>query len=110
MLRSERRTTREDGAALTQLFPGKTLIFGDMAPGGPFRMRLDHDGSAVLLKGPEDTPFDSGTWSIDDNKFCRDWQKTRPYYACLAVVSDKARVEFFDSNGLMVIDAHVIEE
>jgi hypothetical protein len=74
------RGTREDGAALTQLFPGKTLFFGDTATGGPFRMRLDHDGSAVLLKGPEDMPSDSGTWSIDDNKFCRDWQKTSQKY------------------------------
>jgi len=104
------RGTREDGAALNQLFPGKTLIFGNTTAGGSFRMRLDRDGGAALLKGPDETPSDSGTWSIDDNKFCRDWQKTRPYYACLAVVRDKARVEFFDSNGLMVIDARLGEE
>jgi CubicO group peptidase (beta-lactamase class C family) len=102
--------TREDGAAMAQLFAGASLIFGDTTMDGPFRIRLDHDGGAVLLKGPEETPSDTGSWSIDGNKFCRDWQKTKPYHACFAVVRDMARVGLFDSNGLMVIEARLVAQ
>jgi hypothetical protein len=93
---------------MEQLFAGATLIFGDAAMGGPFRIRLGRDGGAFLLKGPEEMPSDTGSWNIDGNKFCRDWQKTKPYHACFAVVHDMARVGLFDSDGLMVIDARLI--
>jgi hypothetical protein len=101
---------REDGAGLAQLLPGKTLIFGEAATEGPFRVRLNSDGSAVALKGPEATVNDSGSWNISGDKLCREWQKIRPVHACFAVVRDGERAEFFDRHGLTVINARLADE
>lgn len=103
--------THADGAALYPLLSGKTLTFGDAANGGPFRMRLDRDGSAALFKGASAAAADdTGTWNISGDKFCRDWQKIKPRHACFAAVQDGTEVQFFDRNGLMVIDSHVNKE
>jgi CubicO group peptidase (beta-lactamase class C family) len=103
------RGTREDGAALARLLPGKTLLFGETATGGPYRMRLDRDGGAVLFKGREPTLGDSGSWNISGDRLCRQWQKIRPLHACFLVVRDGERVALFDRRGLMVIDARIVE-
>jgi CubicO group peptidase (beta-lactamase class C family) len=100
----------EDGAALGRLLSGTTLIFGSTADGGPFRVRLDRDGSAALFKSSTAIAYDTGTWNISGDKFCRDWQKIRPRHACFAAVQDGAEVQFFDRNGLMVIDARATKE
>jgi CubicO group peptidase (beta-lactamase class C family) len=99
--------TREDGDALNRLLSGKTLVFGSTEAGSPFRLRLDSDGSVARFKGASTTAEDTGTWNITGDQFCRDWQKTTPLHACFAVVQDGAKVEFFDHNGLMVLDAQV---
>lgn len=99
----------EDGAALSSLLSGKTLVYGDAAIGGPFRLRLDREGAMTLFKGENTVAFDTGTWEVADNKFCRNWIRTSPQHACLAVTWDGAAVQFFDPNGLMFLNARLME-
>jgi CubicO group peptidase (beta-lactamase class C family) len=101
--------TPQDAAALSHLLPGKTLLFGDAALGGPFRMRIGSDGTTALFKGESTVAYDTGTWTIAENKLCRDWQKITPHHACFTTIHDGATVRFFDRNGLMVLEAQVTE-
>lgn len=72
-----RGTHLVEGAALNQLLPGKTLIVGEQAIEGPYRIRLNADGTAAAMKGREPVQYDSGTWSVEGDRFCRQWGKTR---------------------------------
>jgi hypothetical protein len=99
----------EDDAALAQLLSGKTLVNGDVAVGGPFRVSLGHDGTMAVFKGEGTVAYDTGTWHVIDNKYCRDWQKVRPHHDCFTAARDGAAVQLFDHNGLMIIDAGLTE-
>jgi CubicO group peptidase (beta-lactamase class C family) len=101
---------RADGDTLSRMLAGKTLLYGDAAPGGPYRVRLNTDGTAAALRGSEPTEFDTGTWSIREDKFCREWKKTEPRQMCMAAVSAGSTIQLFDSMGLMWIEAHVVDE
>ena len=39
------------GETLLRILPGKTLVYGETASQGPYRIRLNADGSAVVLRG-----------------------------------------------------------
>jgi CubicO group peptidase (beta-lactamase class C family) len=95
------------GDVLKQLLSGKTLRFGDNAEGGPFRIRLAEDGAAAALKGNEPAQFDTGTWRVEEDRLCRDWQKTTPLHACWSTVVEGSHIAFFDRGGLMVIAARI---
>ena len=101
---------RADGDALSRMLTGKTLLYGDVAPGGPYRVRLNADGTAAALRGKEPAEFDTGTWRIHENKFCREWKKTEPRQMCMAAVSAGSKIQIFDSMGLMFIEARIIAE
>jgi hypothetical protein len=104
------RGTHLDGAALRQLLPGKTLIVGAAVSAGPYRIRLDADGTATAFRGREPVQYDSGSWLIQGDRFCRDWQKTTPPHLCLTVVADVERIDFFTDNGLMFFRARVSDD
>jgi hypothetical protein len=53
-----------DGDGLSRMLTGKTLLHGDAVPGGPYRVRLNADGTAAVLRGKERTEFDTGTWNV----------------------------------------------
>ena len=98
---------RLGGDALKELVAGKILRFGDNATEGPYRIRLNTDGSAAALRGIAPVQFDTGTWHVEDDQLCREWKKTMPLHACWTVVTADSHAAFFDSNGLMVIDARL---
>jgi CubicO group peptidase (beta-lactamase class C family) len=99
--------TRLNEDALRQFLPGKTLFYGETANEGPYRIRLNADGTATALKGREPVQYDSGSWRVEGDRFCRQWEKTRPLRLCLKVVADGGHVELFDDNGLMFINARL---
>ena len=99
---------RLSGDPLTQLLAGKILRYGDDTAGGPYRIRLNTDGSAAALGGVEPVQFDAGTWHVEEDRLCRDWNKTMPLHACRRVVTADSRIELFDPDGLMVIDAQLV--
>ncbi|MBV9965495.1 MAG: serine hydrolase [Alphaproteobacteria bacterium] len=101
------RGDRLAGDALKQVLSGKTLRFGDGIENGPIRIRLSEDGGAAALRGAEPAQFDTGTWHVEDDRLCRDWQKTQPLHACWTAVVDGAQIDLFDRNGLMVIAARI---
>jgi hypothetical protein len=92
------------------MLPGKTLLYGDAAMHGPYRIRLNRDGSAVVLRGREPTELDAGFWQVQGDQFCRDWNKIEPRHMCFAVVVDGSNIQLFDDKGLMWIDARVVDD
>ena len=98
-----------DGAALSRLLPAKTLLYGEHAVGGPYRLRVNLDGSVALLRGPEEAEFDTGLWSIRGDQFCREWKKIEPRRMCLTAAGDGSNIQLFDRLGLMLIDARLID-
>jgi CubicO group peptidase (beta-lactamase class C family) len=101
---------RAAGEALSQMLAGKTLLYNDAAMHGPYRIRLNADGSAAVLRGSEPTELDKGSWSIRENQFCREWKKLEPRQLCFVVASDGSRVQLFDRMGLMYIDARLVDQ
>ena len=97
------------GEALQQLVSGKTLLYGDTALKGPFRLRLDKDGTSAFLRGREASEFDTGSWSVRGDQLCREWRKLKPPSTCYSVVGEGSRVRLFDAKGLLVIDASLVE-
>jgi CubicO group peptidase (beta-lactamase class C family) len=104
------RYSRANGETLSRILPGKTLLFGDAAMHGPYRIRLNPDGSAVVLRGREPTELDTGFWQVQGDQFCRKWNKIEPHHMCFAVVSDGSNIQLFDDKGLMLIDARVVDD
>jgi len=98
------------GEALTQALTGKTLLYGDDTTGGPYRFRINTDGSTALLLGHESTEFDTGTWSIRDGKFCREWKKIEPRQMCVSATINGSTIQLFDPIGLMLIEGRLAEE
>jgi hypothetical protein len=86
------------------------LLYGDAAMRGPYRIRLNRDGSAVVLRGREPTELDTGSWRVQGDQFCRDWNKTEPRHMCSAAVVDSSNVQLFDCKGLMWIEARVVDD
>ena len=93
---------------LLRILPGKTLIYGEPASQGPYRLRLNADGSAVVLQGRELTELDTGSWSVREGQLCRAWKKLGSQ--CSAVVSDGSKVQLFDRTGLMSIDGRIADD
>jgi CubicO group peptidase (beta-lactamase class C family) len=101
---------RLDSAALARILTGKTLIYGDRATGGPYRILLNTAGSAALLGRDSRAKLDEGSWSIREDRFCRDWKRTMPRQMCFMAVGDASHVALFDRTGLMVIDAVIADD
>lgn len=98
------------GDALSRMLTGKTLLYGNAAMHGPYRIRLNTDGSAAVLRGNEPIELDTGSWSIREDRLCRDWKKIEPRQLCLATASDGSRIQLFDQLGLMFIDARIVDQ
>jgi len=101
---------RASGDVLSRMLMGKTLLYGEATTTGPYRIRLNLDGSAEFLRGRERVEADTGTWSIREDQFCREWKKLEPRQRCLAAVSIGSKIQLFDPMGLMLIEARVVEE
>jgi len=99
-----------NGEALSRILSGKILLYGHGAMRGPYRMRLNADGSARLLEGPDKAELDSGVWSLQGDRLCRDWKKIQPRHMCFAAVSDGSELKLFDRRGLMYIDARIVDD
>ena len=49
---------------------------------GPYRLRLDIDGAVTLSAGDENHLLDTGTWHIEGDRICRDFEKIEPRQGC----------------------------
>jgi CubicO group peptidase (beta-lactamase class C family) len=101
---------RANGEMLSRILPGKTLLYGETAPEGPYRIRLDTDGSAVVVRRPERVQFDTGSWSVNEDQFCREWKTIEPRRMCFAAVTDGSKIQLFDHMGLMFMDARIVDD
>ena len=84
------------------------MIYGETASQGPYRIRLNADGSAVVLRGRELTELDTGTWRVREGQLCRAWKKLGSQ--CSAVVSDGSKIQLFDRAGMMSIDGRFADD
>jgi CubicO group peptidase (beta-lactamase class C family) len=101
---------RASSDMLSRMLTGKTLLYGEAATTGPYRIRLSVDGTATFLRGREPVEVDTGTWSIRADQLCREWTKLEPRQRCLAAASAGSRIQLFDHMGLMLIEARVVDE
>jgi CubicO group peptidase (beta-lactamase class C family) len=101
---------RVNGEMLSRILPGKTLHYGETAREGPYRIRLNTDGNAVVFRRPEQVQLDTGSWSVNEDQFCREWKMIEPRRMCFAVASDGSKIQLFDDMGLMFIDAHIVDD
>ena len=101
------RLPRVGGEMISKLLAGKTLLYGEKAAQGPRRIRLGADGAFTAVRGADAVELDTGTWSVRDDRFCRELKKLEPRRLCLTVVSDGTRVQLFDPRGLMFINARI---
>ncbi len=101
---------RAPGDALSRMLAGKTLLYGETARPGPYRIRLNTDGSAAVWRGNEPTELDTGSWSGREDQLCREWKKIEPRQLCFAAASDGSRIQLFDKLGLMLIDARMVDQ
>jgi hypothetical protein len=92
---------------LKELITGKTLRHGVGTVTGPYRIKLDVDGDATVLRGLDRVQFDAGTWRVDGDRLCRDWHKTEPLHTCWSAIGKDDHISLFGGDGLMVIDAHL---
>jgi len=101
---------RASGEVLSRILTGKTVVHGDAAVSGPYRLRLNVDGSLVLLRGRLLVVVDTGTWSIREDQFCREWKKLEPRRMCAAAVITGSKIQLFDRMGLMFVEGRVVDE
>ena len=99
---------RANDETLLRILPGKTLLYGETANQGPYRMRLNSDGSAAILRGGELTEVDTGSWRVDGGQLCRTWKKSGSQ--CSAAVREGSTIQLFDRAGMMLIDARIVED
>ena len=93
---------------LLRILPGKTLLYGETAGQGPYRIRLNADGSAVVLRGRELTELDTGSWRVARASFAVPGRRAGP--SAPPLVSEGSKVQLFDRAGMMSIDARIVED
>jgi CubicO group peptidase (beta-lactamase class C family) len=98
------------GEQLKRLLAGASLRYTGYASDGAQEMRVRADGRMTYHRGPELAEFDAGTWSVEDDRFCRERRRPRPAKSCSSVVADGAWLRLFDANGLMELTASVTRE
>lgn len=104
------RTTILAGGALRSALSGTTLRFADEAVDGPYRLRLDADGRALLHKGPERRLAKSGKWWIEGESLCRGWEKSLPRYDSFPVGIDGDTVSLYQNHDTMYLQAVIERE
>ena len=96
----------ETKASLT----GATLRYAESAPGGPYVMRLNTDGSASLDKGhPTRRVFD-GKWWIEGDKLCRGWNKFHPNYDAWPVAITGSTVTLYGDDDTIFLQARLVRD
>ncbi len=97
--------TRLSGERLKEIISGTTLTYYESLRDGPYLMRLQADGTASYRKGRDAVEYDTGSWTVDRDRLCRERVKTAPHKTCFTLVLEGSRIQLFDANGLMEISA-----
>ena len=102
--------TRLSGEHLKEIMSGTTLTYYESLRDGPYLMRLQADGTASYRKGRDAVEYDTGSWTVDGDRLCREHAKTPPHKTCVTAVLEGSRIQLFDANGLMEISAQIIRD
>ncbi len=92
------------GEALKTALAGANLSLGEVLEGGPYTWQLGADGVLTVLAGAERRQSYTGTWHIDNDRYCRTLKLPNASEACFSVVANKSRLQFYDADGLMRFD------
>jgi CubicO group peptidase (beta-lactamase class C family) len=98
------------GEAVKASVSGKTLRHADMAPDGPYFMRLNSDGTASLQKGLARKQAYLGKWWVDGAKLCRGWDQFHPRFDCWPVAISGATVSLYGEHDTMFIQGSLENE
>jgi len=98
------------GEELRRMLAGATLRYTGYARDGSVELRLRADGRSTYFSGLDRSGSDSGTWTVEGDRFCRERRKPRPAKRCSSVVADGPWLRLFDANGLMELSASVTRE
>jgi CubicO group peptidase (beta-lactamase class C family) len=96
---------RLNGEPLKTALTGASLVIGETMTGGPYVWQLRSDGTISVLAGAERQQRFNGTWRIDGDRYCRTLNQANAQEACFHVLAKDARLQFFDADGLMQVDA-----
>jgi hypothetical protein len=102
--------TRLSGEHLKEIISGTTLTYYESLRDGPYLMRLQVDGTVSYRKGRDAVEYDTGSWTVDGDRLCREHTKTPPHKTCVTAVLEGSRIQLFDANGLMEISAQIVRD
>ena len=91
------------GEAVEASLSGKTLRYADVAPDGPYFMRLNSDGTASLQKGTGRKQAYSGKWWVDGAKLCRGWDQFQPRFECWPAAISGSTVSLYGEHDTMFV-------
>jgi CubicO group peptidase (beta-lactamase class C family) len=92
---------RPKGENLTAKFRSKTISFGARLKEGPCTMRFEPDGRITYLHWDPALGPAIGTWTVAEDRLCITDVRRR----CFVPVLSGDRIELFDQQGIMQIDA-----
>jgi hypothetical protein len=91
------------GEGLKAALSGKALRYADVAPDGPYFMRLNFDGTASPQKGSARKQAYSGKWWVNGAKLCRGWDQFHPRFDCWPVAISGSTVSLYGDHDTMFI-------
>lgn len=101
---------RLPGEAVKASLSGKTLRYAEVAPDGPYFMRLNFDGTASLQKGPARKQAYSGKWWVEGAKLCRRWDQFHPRFDCWPVAMSGSTVSLYGDHDTMFLQGFLETE
>lgn len=95
------RGDRLEGAELQRVVAGATVT-GKGRNGVPWRVTAAADGTLTGVMGWNEEHSDSGSWRIEDDRYCRQWQVwSDGEDLCFTLVKEGPKISTFDSTGTL---------
>jgi CubicO group peptidase (beta-lactamase class C family) len=99
---------RLEAEGLKTALAGKNFAVGETHVGGPlYAWQLRADGTISVLVAGEPQVRLNGTWRVDGNQYCETLDQANSREACYLVLENDAKLQFFDTYGLMRFEARV---
>lgn len=78
----------------------EVITFNNQKYRGRWRSNGTMSATSTYQKGNENATEDNGTWSVSDDKLCRQWQQwLGGRHECLVVTKDGSRLRAYDIHG-----------
>jgi hypothetical protein len=88
---------------LRERLKGRTISFGARMSGGPYTLRFEPAGALTQLHGPANATAGIKAWQVSGDELCM----TVPSFHCYHVLLRNDRLELFNMQGVLGIDAEL---